>query len=288
MYTLSDLEKLTGIKSDTIRMWELRYGILKPARTPTNRRHYSDNDLVYLINISILLRNGSKISRIAAMLPHEVASRAAEISAETSRYDSHIDQLIAAMAVYDDEAVNEIFLDSVVRTGMEATFRTVVFPFLKRTGIMWHTGLINVGMEHFMSNIFREHIISASASVIPSKNPAPRKVLMFLPDDEYHEIGLLFYRYLILNRGHRVLYLGQSNSIESLKEVVAQWDPDILMTAVLSGRASVPPGEYLSEISNMFSNKIILAGGLLADAPSGNSPGNVHLIHDDSDLNDIL
>ena len=283
-YSLRDLEKLTGIKGDTIRIWESRYGILKPEYTPTRRRSYSDSDLVHLLNVSLLYRHGSKISVIAS-LPHDEAARqAALLEAGSFEPDSFMDRLVIAMLHLDEAKVNETLLDSVIRIGFEDTFKSVVFPFLYRVGVMWHTGLVNSGTEHFISHIFRNRLILAADSISKPENASARRVLMYLPEDEYHELALLYYRYIIRKRGHRILYLGQSTPMSSVIEVARQWNPDLIITGIISGVAYPEPHKYIRELGTSLKGITILVAGLLADAATEPRIRNVKPFRNESDL----
>ncbi|MCJ7820912.1 MAG: MerR family transcriptional regulator, partial [Bacteroidales bacterium] len=160
-YTLSDLEKLTGIRSGTIRIWERRYRIIKPHRTETNRRWYDDDDLRRIINIAIIYRDGTKISKIATLSGSEIEEKVTAISREAMNPDTLVDSLIIAMTGFSENGVNEILLRSIIRMGFEKTFTDVVFPFLKRVGTMWQTGSANISAEHFITNLFRRRLIAA-------------------------------------------------------------------------------------------------------------------------------
>jgi DNA-binding transcriptional MerR regulator len=283
-YSLSDLEKLTGIKSDTIRIWESRYGILKPQYTPTRRRFYSDSDLVHLLNVSLLYRHGSKISVIASFSRDEVAGKAAQLEAGSFEPDSFMDRLLIATLHLDEEKVNEVLLDSVISIGFEDTFKSVVFPFLYRVGVMWHTGLVNSGTEHFISHIFRNRLIQAADSISKPEKASARRVLMYLPENEFHELAILYYRYIIRKRGHRILYLGQSTPMGSVIEVARQWNPDLIITGIISGVAYPEPHEYIRELGSSLKGITILAAGMLAEAATGARVRNVKPLRNESDL----
>jgi DNA-binding transcriptional MerR regulator len=263
-YTLSDLEKLTGIKSGTIRIWERRYRIIKPHRTETNRRWYDDDDLRRIINISILYRDGIKISKIATFSGSEIEDKVFALTHETTNKDNQIDSLIIAMIGFNENVVNEILLRSIIDSGFENTFTEVVFPFLKRVGIMWQTGSVNIGAEHFISNIFRKRLIAAIDSLSPAVIHDRKKVVLFLPENELHELGLLFYTYIIKSLGHEVLYLGQSTPLNAIADVVELWHPEYLVTGALSDLPFTTTKEYLEKLSNTFSGYKILVSGSLA------------------------
>jgi len=283
-YTLYELEKLTGILAATIRVWERRYNIIKPKRTVTNRRWYDDDDLRRLINISFIYHNGMKISKIARYSESELEEKVEFLTRDSVNSDTNINSLIVAMLSFNGNSVNEILLRSIINSGFEETFSSVVFPFLRRVGVMWHTGSVNTGAEHFITNIFRGRLISAIDSLPPSNDPNRKRVIMYLPDNELHEMGLLFYLYLIRKLGHEVLYLGQATPFSALSEVNEKWHSDLLVTGVLSDLSISDPQEYLNNLSSTFKSQKILVSGSLADEPAIEKYKNIYPIRSVSDL----
>jgi MerR family transcriptional regulator, light-induced transcriptional regulator len=283
-YTLNELEKLTGILAATIRVWERRYNLINPKRTDTNRRWYNDDDLKRLINVSIIYHSGIKISKIAKYSGSELEEKAEFLTRDSSISDTHIKSLIVAMLSFNGNAVNEILLRSIINIGFEETFTSIVFPFLKRVGIMWHTGSVNTGAEHFISNIFRARLISAIDSLPSANDPKRKRVIMFLPDNELHEMGLLFYSYLIRKLGYEVLYLGQATPFLALTEANEKWHSDILVTGVLSDLSISDPEEYLNNLGSTFKSQKILVSGSLADEPIIEKYNNIYSIRSVSDL----
>jgi DNA-binding transcriptional MerR regulator len=283
-YTLYELEKLTGILPATIRVWERRYKIINPKRTDTNRRWYDDDDLRRLINISIIYHSGIKISKIAKYSGPELEEKAEFLTRDSLSSDANINSLIVAMLSFNGNAVNEILLRSIINNGFEETYSSVVFPFLRRVGIMWHTGSVNIGAEHFIISIFRSRLISAIDSLPPANDPKSKRVILFLPDNEMHEMGLLFYSYLIRKMGHEVLYLGQATPFSALSEVNEKWPSDILVTGTLSYLSIPEPKEYLNNLSSAFRSQKILVSGSLADEPDIENYKNIYPVRSVSDL----
>ena len=283
-YTLYELEKLTGILAATIRVWERRYNIIMPKRTDTNRRWYDDDDLRRLLNISVMYHSGIKISKIARYSESELEEKVEFLTKDSVSSDTHINSLIVAMLSFNGNAVNEILLRSIINSGFEETFSNVVFPFLRRVGIMWHTGSVNTGAEHFITNIFRGRLISAIDSLPPANDPERKRVIMYLPDNELHEMGLLFYSYVIRKLGHEVLYLGQTTPFPALAEVNEKWHSDMLVTGVLSDLSISEPQEYLNDLSSTFKSQKILVSGSLAEEPVIDKYKNIYPVRSVSDL----
>jgi methanogenic corrinoid protein MtbC1 len=287
-YTLNDLERLTGIKTDTIRIWERRYGILKPELTKTGRRWYNGESLLRLINISLLYRSGSKISSLAVLPDEEIVGRVAHLKNSSLENEKTIAFLLQAMNSLDERSVNEILLKSIVARGVESVFEQLVFPFLERVGIMWHTGSVSIATEHFITGIFRRRLITATDALIHKNGGSEKKFILFLPEGELHEMGLLYCEYLIVKAGHSVLFLGQATPLKAITEAVNSWKPDYALTGTLSGLGIDRPLVYLSELSASVGQTTIFVAGGLADFPDNEYPQKVIPLRSFSELKTIL
>jgi methanogenic corrinoid protein MtbC1 len=229
-----------------------------------------------------------KISKIATLTGIELEEKAALLSIDTSDTGIQIDSLILSMISFNENAVNEILLRTIINTGFEDCFTGMVFPFLRRVGFMWHTGSASIGAEHFISNIFRRRLIAAIDEVPPATVSVKKKIIMFLPEDELHELGLLFYAYLIRKLGHEVIYLGQSTPLAALAQVNEQWDADILITGLASGLPFQKPSEYLKNLSTTFTRQNIFVSGVLANVADKMRYRNVFSLRSVSDLKLLL
>ena len=283
-YTIAELEKLTGIRAGTIRIWERRYRIIKPHRTDTNRRWYDDEDLVRIINIAILHRHDVKISKIATMTGEEIAEQVALLTTETGDSDTQLDTLVVAMTSLNERYVNDILVRSIITRGFEVTFEQIVFPFLRRVGVMWQTGSVDIGSEHFITNIFRKRLIVATDSLPQSEDPARKRVLLFLPEREMHELGLLYFGFVIKKAGHDILYLGQTTPFNALTDAVERWNPDILVTGSLTGLPFERPEDFLGRLSSVFTTRKILVAGALAEVAARRKFTNIFAVTSRSDL----
>lgn len=235
-YSISDLEQLSGIKAHTIRIWEKRYGIIAPRRTATNIRYYSNSDLRKLLNISLLNQHGYKISDISHMSDTEVAEKVSSIS--LTQNDDTQERLMVSLLDMDELLFSKVVERMIIRDGFEQCIIRGIFPFLARIGIMWQTGAINAAQEHFLSNLIRNKIIAATEQLTIPTSADSRVVVLFLPEGELHEIGLLFYNYLFRRKGYRTIYLGQSVPYGSLERIYEVTRPSIVVTAVTSPTAS--------------------------------------------------
>ena len=260
-YSIKDLEKLTGIKAHTIRIWEKRYNIVCPLRTDTNIRFYTDGDLKRLLNVSILNRNGFKISSIVRLTKEEILNSVMETSITSMNFENQIENLVIAMLDMDENKFEKTLSNSILKLGFEETVSNIVYPFLEKIGILWQIGTINPAHEHFITNLIRHKLIIAIDTENNSLLPNHKTFVLFLPEGELHELSLLFYTYLIKKRGHRVIYLGQSLPVEDLHQITLVNRPDFLVTVITSSLTGKELQLFIHNLSDQFPSQLILLGG---------------------------
>lgn len=287
-YTLTDLERLTGIRADTIRVWEKRYGLLKANRTFTNRRWYTVEDLKKLINVATINRHGMKISTIASMPARHIEETAAGIAGNIADNEIYINALVLAMSEFNESAANEILLKSVISQGFSRTMSSVIFPFLRQVGVMWHTGSADVSSEHFISGIIRRKLMAAYDNISIAKSSSGKKILMFLPENEYHDLSLLFYAYVVRSRGHDVLYLGQSTPLTAVDTAVKSWNPDFIITGAQSGLSVGDYKEFVTGLKRIFPSGSIFFAGSLADYIQNKKTEGIHPVVSEKDFSRLI
>jgi len=263
-YSIRNLEKLSGIKAHTIRMWEKRYSIVRPRRTGTNIRYYCDDDLKRILNVSILKRHGLKISRIAEMTDDQIAGQVMHIARTTGDHESQIEQLIVSVIEFDEDRFERTLSRGIMQLGFEETVLRVIYPFFLRIGILWQVGTVSPAQEHFASNLIRQKLLVAIDSQDPLRKPGSRRFLLFLPEGELHEMGLLFFHYILKKHGHQVIYLGQSVPFSDLEEVIGKRNPYGLVTSFTTGLPDFSLKEYLGKLHAAFPGKKIFVTGLFA------------------------
>jgi MerR family transcriptional regulator, light-induced transcriptional regulator len=258
-YSIKELEQLSGIKAHTIRIWEKRHKLIDPSRTTTNIRFYSDEDLKKIINVSLLNNNGFKISKIADMSLDEMNKKVLELAELKNDAAIHIDQLIVAMIDLEEEAFEKILNTLILRHSFERTITEIIYPFLEKIGLLWQTQHITPAHEHFMSNLIRQKLIVAIDGLpIPPKGG--KKILLFLPEGEFHELGLLFYHFISRKAGWRTYYLGQNVPYTDLISVYNVHRPDVLLTSITTS-TTTPVEDFLSTLERDFPEANILAAG---------------------------
>ena len=259
-YSIKDIEKLSGIKAHTIRIWEKRHNVIEPKRTVSNIRYYDDYDLKRVLNISILNNNGLKISTIARMSDEELHEKVVQLSRDSRGTEGNIDRMIVCMIDLDEQTFEKLFSEFIMKFGFEDTVIKIVYPFLKKIGVLWQTGNISPAHEHFISNIVRQKIIVA-IDALPTPDDNQDKLLLYLPDGELHELGLLFYHYIAKKNGLKTIYLGQSVPYEDLLIINKVHNPDFIFTSYTSPISPKEFKEHMTRLSRDFGDKTILISG---------------------------
>jgi len=261
-YSIKDLERFTGIKAHTIRIWEKRYGIVDPSRTESNIRWYNDEDLKKLLNVSILNRHGYKISRIASLTKKQINQKIMEVLKPESDYLSQIESLVISMIDLNEDGFNRVLNQSFSKIGFEETVYYVIYPFFEKIGLLWQTGTINPAQEHFISNLIRMKLCMAIESLPAVTNPKAKKMVLFLPKWELHEIGLLTYYFIAKKAGIKVFYLGQIVPFQDLVSVGNAVEVDILGTYFVSAISKEEMQDYLKNLSVEFPKQHIVVSGI--------------------------
>lgn len=265
-FSIKDIEALTGIKAHTLRIWEQRYSLPQPKRTESNIRYYDDDDLKLLLNVAMLNRHGHKISEITRLSEQQIRDIALDISVKSTHQSTHIQGLIAAMINLDEPAFEKILSTCVLQIGLPRTVMEVIFPFMNLVGAMWQTGSVNLAFEHFMSNLIRQKLIVAIDAQELHPVAQPKNFLLFLPEGENHELGLLFANYIIRSRGHRTLYLGQNLPLTDLERVSERFRPDAVFTSVTTGFPANMAEALVKELKDKFPQaKLLLTGRYFVD-----------------------
>lgn len=287
-YSIKDIEMMTGIKAHTLRIWEQRYNIPLPKRTSTNIRYYDDEDLRLLLNISLLNHQGHKISEITKYSDKEIRDLAVNYSLRSEKHEVHIQSLMSTMINLDEQAFEKILSTSILQYGLPRTITEVIFPFMNMLGVMWMTGTINPAYEHFITNLVRQKLIVAIDGQVNPTGNNQKKCLLFLPEGESHEIGLLFANYLLRAAGHHTLYLGQNLPISDLQRVKEKYNPDIVFTSLTTGFPLMVAKGMIKELNSFFPESTILLTGRYFVDKLKELEGNVHYIQSIEDLNVFL
>jgi len=286
-YSINDLEKITGIKAHTIRIWEKRYRIVEPMRTQTNIRYYSDNDLRRLMNVAILNKYGYKISNIQSMSSDELNTCVINLANQDIDNDHQVDNLVMAMIEIDEQRFDKIISSSIIKHGFDYTFENLLYKFLEKIGVLWQVGNVNPAQEHFIAQLIRQKIILAIDGQQEYRNNH-KTFLLFLPEHEYHEMALLYLHFLIRKKGHKVIYLGQNVPLINLKDIFEIHQIDYMVTSVASKQPGEAIEEILNELSTLYGDKQILIGGNCLSDKTITLPHNIKSLSSLGAFKDLL
>ena len=261
-FTIKDLENLSGIKAHTIRIWEQRYSFIKPERTGTNIRYYSNDELKMILNVALLNKYGYKISHIDKMNAGEIKEKILSLNQMEAQQERIVNELIQSMVDIDIEKMEVILDKYILARGIERTITQIIFPFLEKIGILWLTNHINPAQEHLVTNIIRQKLIVGIDGIVTALK-VNKTVLLFLPEGEYHELGLLFMYYLLKSRGVTAIYLGSSVPLKDVEYVAKLKKPDYLYSHLTTVGQSFNFDKFIVNISQRFSGIPIIISGQL-------------------------
>lgn len=274
-FTIKDLENISGIKAHTIRIWEQRYKFLKPSRTGTNIRYYTNDELKMVLNIALLNKYGFKISHIDKMAELEVREKILSLTQLEAQQERIVNDLVQCMVDLDIDKLEEILDKYILARGIEKAIIQIIFPYLEKIGILWVTNHINPAQEHFVSNIIRQKLIVGIESVSTSIK-VNKTVLLFLPEGEYHELGMLFMYYLLKSRGISTIYLGANVPLKDVEYVVNLKKPTYLYSHLTALGNNFNFDKFILTITKKFAGTPVIISGLLTHAYEKKIPPQIN------------
>ncbi|MDO3642927.1 MerR family transcriptional regulator [Mucilaginibacter sp. L3T2-6] len=291
-YSISDLEQLSGVSVHNIRIWERRYGALTPSRTSGNVRFYDDDQLKRLLSIAGLYHAGHKISKACSLSAEDMGKLLREEVSSTlpteNRYSYFISQIISNALVFNENGVNQLITKSFEQSGVTDTYKHVIYPMLVRVGLMWLTEKLCPAQEHFLSSIIRQKLFVAIDSIQSKESTAKSKWLLFLPEDEDHDIGLLLANYLLRSAGHQVTYLGPKVPLSAVDNTVAATGPQNLMFFMTRLRPVDDAQLYLNRLTASFPDHIIYFSGNRKVLSSVKCAENIHWLESLPDFEKLI
>lgn len=249
-FSISQLAQFSGIKAHTIRIWEQRYNALQPYRSEGNTRYYDGLQLRRLLNIVSLLKFNYKVSQLCKMTDEELAELQRQYhlrAIDDNDFEYFINQLISAGVNYDEQNFDKFFSHCLLRFGLKKTYVEVLYPVLDRIGIMWSIDQMPPTQEHYITNLLQQKLFTAIDSLAPEKSNE-EVWLLFLPENEFHEIGLLFASYLIRSRGKKVIYLGSNVPLSLLGTAVKETKVTRILTFLVHNDLPENVNSYLEEL----------------------------------------
>lgn len=259
-FSIRDIENLSGIKAHTLRIWEQRYKIMAPQRKESNHRRYNSEDLKQILRIAFLYHQGHKISKIAAMSNEEIKRLSLEFS-NKSNYEVFINQLMEASIDFDEDAFDKVFASLFSNMGLEKSMIHVIYPFLNFLGLLWMTGNVIPAQEHFASNIIRNKIFTAIDALPKRDSVSSRKIILFCPPGEYHEIPLLLVLYLLKKRGINCVFFGVNTSVDLIVEYLTVHQATHIFFHLITNFSDADPLQIIEDARKKLPKISIVASG---------------------------
>ncbi|MBP6234936.1 MAG: MerR family transcriptional regulator [Saprospiraceae bacterium] len=278
-YSIKDLESLSGVKAHTLRIWEKRYGIIKPSRTDTNIRYYMDCDLQKILNITLLNRKGYKISKIAGMPNDEIRQKVAELTEVGAVFEDQLDAMMLSMFELDETKFNIMLDHHISSKGFEETMNDVVYPLLDKLSVMWIAGSVKGVHENFVSNIIRRKTIVEIDKLNKNESIPGFKCLIFLPENESHELSLLFLQYILVKNRAKVINLGTGVPLIDVLEGKNIFNAKYIFTIFNDSFSEAPLQPYINELSKNAQETTILISGFQTASQQLNLPSNVQILN---------
>ena len=272
VFSIKDLENLTGIKAHTIRMWEKRYDLLEPERSKTNIRSYNLRNMQKLLNINFLNTNGFKISKIAALDENEITTKVRE-------YIEHhaFNAFKLSMLNFNHQLFYKTYNQLLEEKSFRQIFNEILHPFIINIGMLWQTQTISSAHERFITSHIRQKIL-IHIERLQSIDPRPRTktFVLFLPVNEVNDLGLLYINYELLSKGYHTIYLGENIPTENLKQLNNLYK-DITYISYLTEMPSMKNiSTYLDDIYETSlkgtSNTMLITGKRIKDLNVENLP----------------
>lgn len=222
-FSIQDLEILSGIKAHNIRIWEKRYNLLNPSRLNRNIREYSLLDLQKILNVSILYKNGYKVSKLSKLSDGDLENEVKRITAEKFKSNNHINSLILSMFSFDEDLFEKNYSMQSKEYNFSEIFSNTYLPLLQYIGILWQTNTIKPAHERFIFNLIYQKIVLNTAKISHNTAQSTSVNVLFLPEGELHELGLLFMAYRLKLNGQKTIYLGKDIPVEDLYYINSQF-----------------------------------------------------------------
>ena len=287
MYSINEIEKLSGIKAHTLRIWEKRYGIITPKRSKSNIRYYLDEDLKEIMNIALLNKNGYKISKIACLDTDEIQTIVAQLVDEDTSFESRLDRLTLSVLNLDEEHFLKIINADINQNGFKNAMLHYVYPLLDKLSMMWIGGSIEPIHEDFVSHLIKRKCL-VEIDKLKTEYPVRKKFLLFLPYGEKRELSLLFLHYLIKSNSYQVINLGYNIRVEHIRSACKICDPDYILTIIDEISSPKEYANFINILVHHSGQAKILLSGLQVLKQKYHYPDNVHTFQSSENFGKFL
>lgn len=288
-HSIQSVAQRTGLSPHVIRVWEKRYGAVKPSRTATNRRRYSDGEVARLNLLRRATEAGHSIGAIAGLDDGTLGALAAEnvvVAAGSMGTSASIPSKSAvdfttrcldAAKALDSRAFEDALQRGAVALGNRGLLEHVIAPVAEAIGRLWRDGTITAAHEHFASAAIRAFLTHASRSfALPANAP---HVVVATPAGQLHELGAIMVAAAASDLGWRVIYLGTSlPAAEIAGSAVQGGARAVVLSIVYPGDDEYLP-EELERLRRYLPSEVEIIVGGRASAAYGDSIRRIGALH---------
>lgn len=279
VYSIKDLESLSGVKAHTIRIWEKRYDLIKPKRTKSNIRYYTDEDLRKLLNICYLYKKGYKISKIGQMCQETLKNKVSEYSKVNLSFKDQLDALMIFILDLDSYNFNKILDQNISQIGLERTMMEIIYPLLDKLSIAWLAGSFLEVHESYVTQIIKSKILASTESLEDKHDNSPCYIV-FLTPGEKQELSLLYLHFILKSNNCKVVNLGNEVNLNDLNYAIETCKPDYVFTILNEDIKNMPLQNFTDQISQNLGNATLLLTGYQTLTPGVKWPKNVEILKD--------
>ncbi|UVT15893.1 MAG: cobalamin B12-binding domain-containing protein [Nitrospira sp.] len=257
------VSKLVGLSRDVVRVWERRYGLVKPLRSANRYREYTDEDVALLRFLKEELDRGQTIGALAVEGRDALLNRM-RISSTPKRQDlsphnSLLEELISRLDPLDKTRFEQQLNAAVAVIPFEEAVQRILLPLQRRIGELWHEGRVTVAVEHYVTKVIQQKLF-AVMNQLPVNEFGPR-VLVACPEGEFHEIGAQAAAYLAAARGCHVYYLGPNLPISALQTFCERVKPDLVLLSLTERQSDETTNKLLDELKGLSASWSVAIGG---------------------------
>lgn len=284
-FSIKDIENLTGIKAHTFRIWEQRYPFFQPKRKESKHRFYENDDLKILLQVAFLYHHGWKISKISTLSSAEMERIVREFDVVPQDYKAYVFKLIEAALDFNENVFRDLLIEVIEKIGFERCITEVCFPYLIKIGLLWSTNNVIPAQEHFSSYLIQNRIISETEKLHVS-SPQP-DIILFCPQQEFHELPLLFLNYLLKKNKRGTIYLGTNITLQELETVASLRGINQIYLHLITNFTGFSLEDYYEELCTRFRDKKIIASGMGA-LPPQRTFTNLRVLRSDREIYDFV
>jgi len=234
IHRIHRVAKLTGLSKDVIRVWERRFGLLKPTRGANRYRNYSDEDVTLLRYLKEQLDAGGSIGELSKLGREELLTRARanapRVAVVENMFVRLLQELVSTLHPLDRVTFEKRLNGAVAVVPFDEALHGILLPLQEQVGQLWHEGHVSIAVEHYVTSQIQQKIFSAMNQLPVAEFGAT--VVVACPPGEDHDIAALAVAYHCRVRGCRVYYLGANVPIDALVKLCSDVKPDLTILSV--------------------------------------------------------